>query len=81
MLLQNKEGLTVMKARVCDEKQSPYKRQLDDVEKPMPSVNEVLLRVVSASINAANYRSMKMGVIPKKKYSDLRYQIPERISW
>ena len=55
-----------MKARVCDEKQSPYKRQLDDVEKPMPSVNEVLLRVVSASINAANYRSMKMGVIPKK---------------
>ena len=43
-----------MKAWVCDEKQSPYKHQLDDVENLTPSVNEVLLRVVSASINAAN---------------------------
>lgn len=56
-----------MKAIVYDKKQSPFKLRLKDVEKPVPNDDEVLLKVVSASVNAADYRSMKMGMIPKKK--------------
>lgn len=56
-----------MKAIVYDKKHTPYKLRLSEVEKPVPNDNEVLLKVVSASLNAADYRSMKMGAIPKKK--------------
>ncbi|MGD1839747.1 MAG: NAD(P)-dependent alcohol dehydrogenase [Thermonemataceae bacterium] len=56
-----------MKAIVYNKKQSPYKQILQEVEKPIPNDDEVLLKVFSASINAADYRSMKMGMIPKKK--------------
>lgn len=56
-----------MKAIVYDKKHSPYKLRLKEVEKPVPDDNEVLLKVVSVSLNAADYRSMNMGIIPKKK--------------
>ncbi len=56
-----------MKAIVYDKKHSPYRLRLKEVEKPVPNDNEVLLKVVSVSLNAADYRSMKMGMIPKKK--------------
>lgn len=56
-----------MKAIVYDKKHSPYRLRLNEVEKPVPNDNEVLLKVVSVSLNAADYRSMKMGMIPKKK--------------
>ncbi len=38
-----------------------------DVEKPTPGENEVLVKVVNVSINAADYRSMGMGLMPKKR--------------
>ena len=38
-----------------------------DVEKPIPNDNEVLIKVVAVSANAADYRSMRMGLIPKRK--------------
>ena len=38
-----------------------------DVNKPVPSDNEVLVKIYTVSINAADYRSMRMGLIPKKK--------------
>jgi NADPH:quinone reductase-like Zn-dependent oxidoreductase len=59
--------MTLMKAVVYDKKHSPYKLRLRDLEKPLPAHNEVLVKVVSVSLNAADYRSMKMGIIPKKK--------------
>ena len=59
--------MTLMKAIVYDKKDSPCRLQLKVVEKPVPKDNEVLLKVLSVSLNAADYRSMKMGMIPKKR--------------
>lgn len=56
-----------MKAIVFDKKQSPHKQRLENLKDPIPSDNEVLVKVVSVSINAADYRSIKMGMSPKKK--------------
>jgi NADPH:quinone reductase-like Zn-dependent oxidoreductase len=56
-----------MRAVVYNKKGAPDKLILIDVEKPLPSDNEVLIKIVAVSANAADYRSMKMGLIPKKK--------------
>ena len=54
-----------MKAIVYEKYGSPDVLGLVEVEKPHPKENEVLIKVVSASPNAADYRSMKMKIIPK----------------
>jgi len=56
-----------MKGIVYDKKADPGKLVLRDVEKPVPTDNEVLVKIIAASVNAADYRSMKLGIIPKKK--------------
>ncbi|MFT5723401.1 MAG: NADPH:quinone reductase-like Zn-dependent oxidoreductase [Bacteroidia bacterium] len=56
-----------MKAIVYNKKHLPYQLEYCDVAKPTASDNEVFIKIVSASINAADYRSMKMGSIPKTK--------------
>lgn len=56
-----------MKAVVYNRNSSPDKLIYSDVEKPVPNDNEVLIKVVAVSANAADYRSIKMGLIPKKK--------------
>jgi len=56
-----------MKAIVYNKKVLPDKLVYCDTEKPMPNDNEVLVRIIAVSVNAADYRSMKMGLIPKKK--------------
>ena len=56
-----------MKAVVYNKKSAPDKLSYKEVEKPLPNENEVLVKVVAVSVNAADYRSMKMGMIPKKK--------------
>jgi NADPH:quinone reductase-like Zn-dependent oxidoreductase len=56
-----------MKAIVYNKKGVPDKLILRDLEKPLPADNEVLIKIVAVSANAADYRSMKMGLIPKKK--------------
>jgi len=56
-----------MKALVYDKKGSPEKLIYQDVEKPAPTDNEVLIKILVVSVNAADYRSMKMGIIPKRK--------------
>ncbi len=56
-----------MKAVVYDKKFLPDKLIYCDVEKPVPNDNEVLIKILAVSVNAADYRSMKMGLIPKKR--------------
>lgn len=56
-----------MKAVIYNKKASPEKLIYCDVEKPVPNDNEVLIKVLAVSVNAADYRSMRMGIIPKRK--------------
>jgi NADPH:quinone reductase-like Zn-dependent oxidoreductase len=56
-----------MKAIVYDKRNSPQALALEEVTKPVPGEGQVLVRIVSVSINAADYRSMSMGIIPKSK--------------
>ncbi|MCE5347505.1 MAG: NAD(P)-dependent alcohol dehydrogenase [Bacteroidales bacterium] len=56
-----------MKAIVYNKKSSPDKLVYCDIDKPVPNDNEVLIKVHAVSLNAADYRSMKMGLIPKRK--------------
>ena len=56
-----------MKAVVYDKKAKPDKLVYTDMEKPVPGENEVIVKIVASSVNAADYRSMRMGLIPKRK--------------
>ncbi|MEE4177106.1 MAG: NAD(P)-dependent alcohol dehydrogenase [Bacteroides sp.] len=56
-----------MKAIRYDKKGTPGKLSLSEVDKPVPKDHELLVRVHAVSLNAADYRSMKMGIIPKKR--------------
>lgn len=56
-----------MKAVLYNKKGSPEKLTLKEIDKPIPKDNEVLVRIHAVSLNAADYRSMKMGIIPKRK--------------
>ena len=38
-----------------------------EAKKPMPKGDEALVRIHAASLNAADYRSMRMGIIPKSR--------------
>jgi len=56
-----------MKAVVYNRAAKPERLVYCDVEKPDPKDDEMLIRIVAASVNAADYRSMKMGMIPARK--------------
>jgi NADPH:quinone reductase-like Zn-dependent oxidoreductase len=56
-----------MKAVVYEKKKVPDQLIYQDVEKPLPGKHEVLVKIHAVSINAADYRSMRMGIIPKRK--------------
>ena len=56
-----------MKAVVYNKKGSLAKLIYCDVDKPVPNDNEVLIKIRAVSPNAADYRSMKMGIIPERK--------------
>jgi 2-desacetyl-2-hydroxyethyl bacteriochlorophyllide A dehydrogenase len=56
-----------MKAVVYDKSSSPDFLSFREVEKPLPNDNEVLVKIMAVSINAADYRSMRIGIIPKRK--------------
>ena len=56
-----------MKAVLYDKKSLPEKLIYCDVDKPLPNENELLIKVQAVSLNAADYRSMKMGIIPRRK--------------
>ena len=52
-----------MKAVVYKKNVLPERLVYCDVDKPIPNDNEVLVKVIAASANAADYRSIKMGII------------------
>jgi NADPH:quinone reductase-like Zn-dependent oxidoreductase len=56
-----------MKAIVYGRKNSSEVLSLCEVEKPIPGEDQVLVKLVCTSINAADYRSMSMGIIPRNK--------------
>lgn len=56
-----------MKAVVYNRKGSPSRLVYCDVDKLVPNEGEVLVKVKAVSPNAADYRSMKMGIIPKRR--------------
>lgn len=56
-----------MKAIIYDKKSKSEPLLFQEVNKPTPCENEVLVKVHATSVNAADYRSMKMGLIPKNK--------------
>lgn len=56
-----------MKAVIYNRKNRPDKLELREVDQPTPNDNEVLVKIHAVSLNAADYRSMSMGIIPKRK--------------
>lgn len=56
-----------MKAIVYNKKAHPDKLVYCDIEKPIPTNNEVLVKIIAVSVNAADYRSIEMEMIPMKK--------------
>ena len=56
-----------MKAVVYNKSARPERLVYCDVEQPHPGDDEVLVRIIAVSVNAADYRSMKMGLIPPRK--------------
>ena len=56
-----------MKAIVCTKYRSPYVLQLKEVAKPAPKDNEALVKVHAASLNAADFETLRGGSL-KPKY-------------
>ena len=57
----------MMRAFIYDQRRRPEPLVLRNVEKPLPGDGEVLVKIHAVSINAADYRSMKLGSIPKSR--------------
>ena len=58
--------METMKAVVYRRKSKTDRLCYCDVQVPRPKTGEVLVKIYATSINAADYRSLKMGVIPKR---------------
>ena len=56
-----------MKAVIYNRKSSSERLTFLDVEKPVPGATEILVEIHTTSINAADYRMMRLGFPPKKK--------------
>ncbi|HHT77502.1 MAG TPA: alcohol dehydrogenase catalytic domain-containing protein [Clostridiaceae bacterium] len=54
-----------MEAMVYSKRSAPRGMRLTEVEKPVPTAGQVLVKIHSVSLNAADYRSMQMGIGPK----------------
>ncbi|HCS40801.1 MAG TPA: alcohol dehydrogenase [Anaerolineaceae bacterium] len=54
-----------MKAVIYDKNNSPDVLVVREVDKPVPAGDQVLIKIMAVSVNAADYRSMRYGIIPK----------------
>ena len=57
--------LQTMKAVFYEKKASPDVLAFREVAKPTPGDDDVLVKIQAVSVNAADYRSIKLGIIPK----------------
>ncbi len=55
-----------MKAFIFHKKAKAEKMKLQEVAKPIPKNHEILVKVKAVSVNAADYRSMQLGIVPVK---------------
>ena len=56
-----------MKSVIYDKSDPGDRLSYREVEMPSPGMGQVLVKIVFTAINAADYRSMAMGIIPKGK--------------
>lgn len=56
-----------MKAVLYQKTGSEHQLTLSEVQQPVPTDDQMLVKIHAASINAADYRSMRMGLIPKSR--------------
>lgn len=56
-----------MKAMLYDKKAEPYRLVERDIDRPEPKRGELRVRVKAVSINGADWRCMKMGIIPRSR--------------
>lgn len=56
-----------MKAVLYEKRHQPDTLVVHEIEKPTAGEGEVLVRIMAVSINAMDYRSMQLGLIPKNK--------------
>ena len=54
-----------MKAMVYSKRNAPNVMRLTEIEKPVPTAGQVLVKIHSVSLNAAEYRSMQMAIGPR----------------
>lgn len=54
-----------MKAIIYNKNHKPDHLTLQEIDKPVPLENEVLVKIHAVSVNAADYRSMQLGMVPK----------------
>lgn len=68
-----------MKAVVYEKNGTPQALKIREVDRPTPQEHEVLVKIHAVSINAADYRSMRLGAIPKRKIfgADIAGQVVE----
>lgn len=56
-----------MKAVIYDKNNTSDVFTLREIEKPVPNDDQVLVKIMAVSINAADYRSLSIGNIPKSR--------------
>ncbi len=56
-----------MKAYLYDKKAKPSPLVLSEVAAPKPAEGQVLVEIRAASVNAAEWRSMRLGIVPKSR--------------
>jgi len=56
-----------MKAIVYEKQAGQHHLSLREVNKPVQTADQVLVKIHATSLNAADYRSMRMGLIPKSR--------------
>lgn len=56
-----------MRAVVYAKNGTPDPLTLQEVAKPVPKENEVLIRVHATAVNAYDYRSMELGILPRSR--------------
>ena len=54
-----------MNAMVYSKRNAPNAMRLTEIAKPVLTSGQVLVKIHSVSLNAADYRSMQMGIGPK----------------